>query len=89
MSIGLRQRANASSSLTIGSLPALIKRARLISRLQTLFCPQPLTFPEDPAMTPTEIANWIAVYAATGICCAFAMVLSVSTVVYELYRERT
>jgi len=78
MSIGLRQRANASSSLTIGSLPALIKRARLISRLQTLSCPQPLTFPEDPAMTPTEIANWIAVYAATGICCAFAII----------YRER-
>ena len=40
-------------------------------------------------MTETEIANWIAVYSATGICCAFAMVLSVSTVVYELYRERT
>ena len=40
-------------------------------------------------MTQTEIANWIAVYAATGICCAFAMVLSVSTVGYELYRECT
>jgi len=39
-------------------------------------------------MTPTEIANWIAVYAATGICCGFAMVLSVSTVGKELYRER-
>ena len=39
-------------------------------------------------MTQAEIANWIAVYAATGICCAFAMMLSVSTVGYDLYRER-
>lgn len=39
-------------------------------------------------LTPTEITNWIAVYAATGVCCAFAMVLSVSTVAYELCLER-
>ena len=40
-------------------------------------------------MTQTELANWLAVYAATGICCAFAMIMSVATVAYELYRERT
>lgn len=45
--------------------------------------------PESAAMTQIELANWLAVYAATGICCAFAMIMSVSTVGYELYRERT
>ena len=39
-------------------------------------------------MTQAEIANWIAVYAATGICCAFALILSVTTVGCELIRER-
>ena len=40
------------------------------------------------AMTQTELANWLAIYAATGLCCAVAIIMSVSTVVYELYRER-
>lgn len=39
-------------------------------------------------MTPHEIANWISVYAATGICCAIAFSLSIATVATELYRER-
>ena len=39
-------------------------------------------------MTATEINNWIAVYAATGICCALAFSLSVATVATELVRER-
>ena len=39
-------------------------------------------------MTTLEIANWIAIYAAAGICCAVATLLSVSTVGFELYRER-
>ena len=39
-------------------------------------------------MTATETNNWIAVYAATGICCALAFSLSVATVATELVRER-
>lgn len=39
-------------------------------------------------MTKLDVSNWIALYAATGVCCAFAMVLSVSTVAYALCRER-
>ena len=39
-------------------------------------------------MSALEIANWIAIYAATAICCAIAMVLAVSTVAYEAYQER-
>lgn len=38
--------------------------------------------------TPLELQNWLAVYAATAACCVIAMALSVSTVAYELYRER-
>ena len=39
-------------------------------------------------MTATEMANWIAVYTATGTCCAIAFSLSVATVATELVRER-
>ena len=39
-------------------------------------------------MTPMEIANWVSIYAATGICCAIAFALSVGTIAAELYRER-
>ena len=35
-----------------------------------------------------ELGNWIAIYGATGICCAFAMLLSVTTVARELWHER-
>ncbi len=39
-------------------------------------------------MTHAEIGNWLAIYAATGVCCAYAMVLSISNIGLELYRER-
>lgn len=39
-------------------------------------------------LSALEIQNWIAVYAAAGICCAFAMILSVATTAVELHRER-
>lgn len=39
-------------------------------------------------MTSTEIANWLAIYTATAVCCVFAMVLSVTTAGIEIYRER-
>ena len=41
------------------------------------------------AMSAHELQNWIAVYAATGICCFFAFVLSATTVGVEVYRERS
>lgn len=31
--------------------------------------------------------NWIAIYAAAGLCCAFAVILSIATIFVELYRE--
>ncbi len=39
-------------------------------------------------MTANEIANWIAIYVATGACCLIALCLSVTTVGIELVRER-
>ena len=39
-------------------------------------------------MTPLEISNWVAIYAATGVCCAFALMLSVLTISIELHSER-
>ena len=39
-------------------------------------------------MTKLEISNWIAIYLATGICCVFATIMSVLTVVRELVDER-
>ena len=38
-------------------------------------------------LTPLEVANWIALYTAPGLCCAIAMVLSVSVADIRLYRE--
>ncbi len=38
--------------------------------------------------TQIEIANWIAIYVAAGICCAIAMALSVTVLGTRLYRER-
>lgn len=40
-------------------------------------------------VTANEIGNWLAVYAATGACCVFAMILSVTTVGIEVVRERS
>lgn len=39
-------------------------------------------------LTANEIANWIALYAAAGLCCGLAVILSVATSLSELYRER-
>jgi len=39
-------------------------------------------------MTTTELANWMAIYAATGLCCMFAFALSVTTVGIEVIREK-
>ena len=39
-------------------------------------------------MSQLELSNWIAIYGATGICCAFAMLLSVTTIARELWHER-
>ncbi|MDF0490556.1 hypothetical protein PX554_20705 [Sphingomonas sp. H39-1-10] len=38
-------------------------------------------------LSDLEIQNWIALYAAAGLCCVFAVVLSIATVFVELYRE--
>lgn len=38
--------------------------------------------------TPVEIANWIAIYLAAGLCCAIAMVLSVSVTLHGMWRDR-
>ena len=40
-------------------------------------------------LTQVELINWIALYTATGLCCAIAMVLSVSVAGIRLYRERS
>ncbi|OYX59604.1 MAG: hypothetical protein B7Y89_18020 [Novosphingobium sp. 32-60-15] len=39
-------------------------------------------------LSPIEISNWLAIYAATGLCCAIAVILSVTISLAELYRER-
>jgi hypothetical protein len=38
--------------------------------------------------TPLEIANWMAIYLATSLCCAIAMVLSVSVALHGLWNDR-
>lgn len=40
-------------------------------------------------LTQLEIANWIAVYVAVGLCCAIAVMLSVGVLAVQLVRERT
>ncbi|MBB6193825.1 hypothetical protein FHS51_004084, partial [Sphingobium wenxiniae] len=39
-------------------------------------------------LTQVEIANWIALYVAAGLCCGIAVILSVATTFIEIYRER-
>jgi hypothetical protein len=39
-------------------------------------------------LSPIELSNWLAIYAATGLCCGIAIALSVITSLTELYRER-
>ena len=38
-------------------------------------------------LTPIEIANWIALYAATFECSLIALVLSVGVLIYDLVSE--
>ena len=38
--------------------------------------------------SPIEIANWVAIYLAAGLCCAIAMVLSVSATLHGLWHDR-
>jgi hypothetical protein len=40
-------------------------------------------------LTQVELINWVALYTATGLCCAIAMVLSVSVAGVRLYREQS
>lgn len=40
------------------------------------------------ALSQVEISNWIALYAAAGVCCGIAVMLSIASSLYELYRER-
>ena len=42
----------------------------------------------NKTMTPDEVRNWIAIYAATAACCSFALILSVATIAIEVVRER-
>lgn len=39
-------------------------------------------------LSALEIQNWFALYIAAGLCCAFAAVLSIATIVAQLYREQ-
>lgn len=39
-------------------------------------------------LTVSEMQNWLALYAAAGICCAFALALSATTMAVDLCRER-
>lgn len=39
-------------------------------------------------LTPLEIANWMSLYAATGICCAIAAALSIAVALHQLHHER-
>lgn len=38
-------------------------------------------------LSALELQNWIALYAAAGLCCLFAIVLSIGAICVELYRE--
>ncbi|AOH87244.1 hypothetical protein AWL63_24110 (plasmid) [Sphingomonas panacis] len=39
-------------------------------------------------LSQTEISNWMALYAAAGLCCGIAVTLSIAASLSELYRER-
>lgn len=38
--------------------------------------------------SPVEIANWVAIYLAAGLCCAIAMTLSVSVTLHGIWKEQ-
>jgi hypothetical protein len=39
-------------------------------------------------LTQTELANWLALYAAAGLCCTIAFFLACATTIIEIHRER-
>lgn len=39
-------------------------------------------------LTQIELANWLSLYVATGLCCAIAFVLAWATAAYDIYQER-
>jgi len=39
-------------------------------------------------MSPIEISNWVSIYLATAICCAFAIVLTTISVAIEMIGQR-
>lgn len=39
-------------------------------------------------LTPVDIANWVAVYVAAGLCCSIAMVLSVTMTLHGAWQDR-
>lgn len=39
-------------------------------------------------MTPIEISNWVSIYLATAICCAFAISLTTASLAVEMLQER-
>lgn len=39
-------------------------------------------------LTQIELANWIALYVATGFCCAIAFALAWARTLIEVYHER-
>lgn len=39
-------------------------------------------------MTPHDFQLWMSLYAATGVCCAIATLLSATRVAFQLVRER-
>lgn len=39
-------------------------------------------------LSELELENWMALYAATAICCAFAAILAIAAVIAQLYQER-
>lgn len=40
------------------------------------------------SLSPTELQNWLSIYAATSVCCAIAFTASIAVVATEMYRTR-
>ena len=38
-------------------------------------------------MTALEISNWVSIYMATVICCAFAITLTTGSIIVEMAQE--
>ena len=39
-------------------------------------------------LSAVELHNWIALYAAAGVCCALGMIMSLGLILVQLYREQ-